>query len=74
MPMHAYGAQFGVKGYYPLCEPEGLSPDGGLSYSTIRNPHQTGEPWHLLCHGGKTRPGTCRPMPMRASAEKGAGL
>ena len=22
--------------------------------STIRNPHQTGEPWHLSCHGGKT--------------------
>ena len=54
MPMHAYGAQFGVKGYYPLCEPEGLSPDGGLFYSTDVEPHQTGEPRGPLPSGGKT--------------------
>ena len=27
-----------------LCEPEGLSPDGGLFYSTNTKLHQTGEP------------------------------
>ena len=29
-------------------------PNGGLSYPTNREPHQTGEPWHPSCHGGKT--------------------
>ena len=28
--------------------------DDGLFYSTIEEPHQTGEPWHPSCHGGKT--------------------
>ena len=67
MPLRAYGAQFGVKGYYPLCEPEGLLPDGGLSYSTIRNPHQTGEPRGPLPSGGKTpaKPHV-PPTPLRA--------
>ena len=39
-----------------FCEPRGLSPNGGLCYSINMKPHQTGEPWHLSCHGGKTRP------------------
>ena len=44
---------------YPIhaglsCEPEGLSPDGGLLYATGRKLSLTGEPWHLSCHGGKT--------------------
>ena len=38
----------------PCCEPKGLSPDGGLYRPTSGNPHQTGEPWHPSCHGGKT--------------------
>ena len=25
-----------------------------FSIQLTRNPCQTGEPWHLLCHGGKT--------------------
>ena len=54
MPLRAYGAQFGVKGYYPLCEPEGLSPDGGLFYSTNRKSYLTGEPGGLSPSGGKT--------------------
>ena len=37
-----------------LCEPEGLSPDGGLFYSTDVEPHQTGEPRGPLLSGGKT--------------------
>ena len=37
-----------------FCEPEGLSPDGGLFYSTNRKSYQTGEPWHPSCHGVKT--------------------
>ena len=37
-----------------FCEPEGLSPDGGLFYSTNRKPHQTGEPGGLSPSGGKT--------------------
>ena len=37
-----------------LCEPEGLSPDGGLFYSTDVEPHQTGEPRGPLPSGGKT--------------------
>ena len=37
-----------------FCEPEGLSPDGGLIYSTNRKPHQTGEPRGLSPSGGKT--------------------
>jgi len=37
-----------------FCEPEGLSPDGGLIYSTNRKPHQTGEPGGLSPSGGKT--------------------
>ena len=44
---------------YPIhaglsCEPEGLSPDGGLFYSTDVEPHQTGEPRGPLPSGGKT--------------------
>ena len=35
-------------------EPEGLSPDGGLFYSTDVEPHQTGEPRGPLPSGGKT--------------------
>ena len=38
----------------PFCEPEGLSPDGGLFYSTNRKLHQTGEPRGLSPSGGKT--------------------
>ena len=37
-----------------FCEPEGLSPDGGLFYSTNRKLHQTGEPRGLSPSGGKT--------------------
>ena len=37
-----------------FCEPEGLSPDSGLFYSTNRKPHQTGEPGGLSPSGGKT--------------------
>ena len=29
-------------------------PNGGLCYSINMKPHQTGEPWHPSCHGGKT--------------------
>ena len=36
------------------CEPEVLSPDGGLSYPTSTELHQTREPWHLSCHGGNS--------------------
>ena len=32
----------------------GPSPNDGLCYASSREPHQTGEPWHLSCHGGKT--------------------
>ena len=35
------------------CKPEGLSPDGGLSYPTSTKPHQTREPRGLLPSGGK---------------------
>ena len=38
-----------------LCEPEGLSPDGGLSYSANTKLHQTGEPRGPLPSGGKTQ-------------------
>ena len=34
-------------------EPEGLLLDGGLYKPTNRKLHQTGEPWHPSCHGGK---------------------
>ena len=33
-------------------EPRGPLPSGGLLLPTGREPHQTGEPWHLSCHGG----------------------
>ncbi len=36
MPLRAKGAQSGVKGYYPLREPRGLLPNGGLFNSTDR--------------------------------------
>ena len=39
-------------GFY--CEPEGLSPDGGLFYSTNRKSYLTGEPRGLSPSGGKT--------------------
>ena len=29
-------------------------PNGGLYYTSNMELHQTGEPWHLSCHGGKT--------------------
>ena len=35
------------------CKPEGLSPDGGLSYPTSTKPHQTREPRGLSPSGGK---------------------
>ena len=35
-------------------EPRGLSPSGGLNRPPNRELCQTGEPWHLSCHGGKT--------------------
>ena len=35
-------------------EPEGLSPDGGLSYPISAKPYQTGEPRGLSPSGGKT--------------------
>ncbi len=61
-----------VADHCPLREPEGLSPDGGLHTPINRKSHQTREPWHLSCHGGKTpakpyvslRP--CAPTPLRA--------
>ena len=37
-----YGRGVGVKGHCPLREPEGLSPDGGLFYST--NKESTPDP------------------------------
>ena len=37
-----------------FCEPEGLSPDGGLFYSTNRKSYLTGEPGGLSPSGGKT--------------------
>ena len=45
----------------------GPLPSGGLCHPISGKSHQTGEPWHLLCHGGKTRPtvfspSTPRPM------------
>ena len=57
------------------CEPEGLSPDGGLSYPTSTKPHQTGEPWHLSCHGGKipAKPHVLRMLPRPMGAVWGAG-
>ena len=39
-------------GFY--CEPEGLSPDGGLYYTSNMELYQTGEPRGLLPSGGKT--------------------
>jgi len=38
-----------------LCEPEGLSPDGGLFYSTNTKLHQTGEQRGPLPSSGKTQ-------------------
>ena len=35
-------------------EPRGPPPSGGLYQPTGRKLHQTGEPWHLPCHGGNT--------------------
>ena len=35
-----------------FCEPEGLSPDGGLFYSTNRKSYLTGEPRGLSPDGG----------------------
>ena len=32
----------------------GPLPSGGLCHPISGKSHQTGEPWHLLCHGGKT--------------------
>ena len=37
--------------------------------------HQTGEPWHLSCHGGKTPANLHIPTPLRAEgaqSEKGS--
>ena len=48
MPMRAYGAQFGVKGYYPLCEPWHLSCPGD---KTPAKPHVTPTP--LRAHGAQ---------------------
>ena len=53
----AQRAQCGVKGQCPL------SPNGGLCYTICREPHQTGEPWHLSCHGGNL---TAKPHVSRA--------
>ena len=50
----AHRARYGVQGVTPCREPEGPSPDGGLHTPTNRKLHQTGEPWHPSCHGGKT--------------------
>ena len=36
------------------CEPEGLSPEGGLYRPTGGESYQTCEPWHLSCHGGNS--------------------
>ena len=44
-------------------EPRGLPPSGGLLLPTGRELHQTGEPWHLSCHGGNF---TARPHIPRA--------
>ena len=40
-----------------------------------RKPHQTGEPWHLSCHGGKTpaKPHVPRAAPRPKGAVWGAG-
>ena len=32
----------------------GPLPSGGLCHPISGKSHQTGEPWHLLCRGGKT--------------------
>ena len=50
-------ARCGVKGQCPLL------PNGGLCYTSGREPHQTGEPWHLSCHGGNF---TAKPHVSRA--------
>ena len=50
----ALWARCGVQGVTPCCEPEGLSPDGGLRTPTNRKPHQTGEPRGLLPSGGNS--------------------
>ena len=50
-------------------------PNGGLRYTSGREPHQTGEPWHLSCHGGKTpaKLHVSRAAPRPMGAEWGAG-
>ena len=44
-------------------------------YSTNMKSHQTGEPWHLSCHGGKTpaKPHVPRVPPRPMGAVWGAG-
>ena len=50
-----------------LCEPRGLLPSDGLYTPINRKSHQTGEPWHLSCHGGKTPANShVPPTPLRA--------
>ena len=53
------------------CEPEGLSPEGVLSYPTSTKPHQTREPRGLSPSGGKTRP---TGFPTSAPAPTGRGV
>ena len=68
----AQRARCGVKGHCPLREPEGLLPDGGLSYSTDGLPHRTREPWQPSCHGGKT-PANLLPLECPAPCGRGVG-
>ena len=56
-------------------EPEGLSPDGGLSYPISAKPYQTGEPRGLSPSGGKTpaKPHvSLRPCAHSAQSERGS--
>ena len=66
----AQRAQCGVKGQCPL------SPNGGLCYTICREPHQTGEPWHLSCPGGNltAKPHVPRAAPRPLGAVWGAGV
>ena len=51
-------------------------PNGGLNRPLVREPHQTGEPWHLSCHGGKTpaKLHVPRAVPRPTGAVWGAGV
>ena len=50
---HPPGAALFCFASLPVCFPFDVFSPAGLSYITLREPHQTREPWHLSCHGGK---------------------